>query len=143
MDQSKKDEYKRFFFISALYHILAGANGMIFFNMMSRMCFRAVPLYGMTTFILRTFYTHVLVFGLGYYLVSRDPEKNRGIVWMGMLAKIAFFFAAIPYYLRKKITALTLLLAFGDFVFGVLFGLFLVNTRKDIPNESIREAPRG
>ncbi len=141
MDQIKKDEYKRFFFISALYNILAGANGMIFFNMMSKLCFRAAPIYGMTTFILRTFYTHVLVFGFGYYLVSRDPEKNRGIVWMGMLAKIAFFFAAIPYYLRKKITALTLLLAFGDFVFGILFGLFLLDTRRDLPAKSSHETP--
>jgi len=74
----------------------------------------------------------VLVFGFGYYLVSRNPEKNRGIVWMGMLAKIPFFFAAIPYYLKKKITLLTLILAFGDFVFGVLFGLFLLDTRKDV-----------
>jgi hypothetical protein len=73
----------------------------------------------------------VLVFGIGYYIVSRDPGRNRGIVWMGMLAKIAFFFAAIPYFLKKKITAITFLLAFGDLVFGILFGLFLRNTRNE------------
>ncbi|HQI00339.1 MAG TPA: hypothetical protein PLA18_03615 [Deltaproteobacteria bacterium] len=132
MNEIKKVKYQKFFLISAIYNFMAAFNGMMFFKMMSKMLFKTVPAYGVTTFILRTFYTHVLVFGFGYYLVSRNPEKNRGIVWMGMLAKIPFFFAAIPYYLKKKITLLTLILAFGDFVFGVLFGLFLLDTRKDV-----------
>lgn len=133
MNQQKTDKYRKFFLISALYNIMAAFNGMVFFKGMNKMLygFKTKIEYGVTTFILRTFYTHVLVFGMGYYIVSRDPSKNRGIVWMGMVAKIAFFFAAIPYFLKRKITALTFLLAFGDFVFGVLFGFFLRNTRSD------------
>jgi hypothetical protein len=133
MDQRTKDKYSKFFLISALYNIIAAFNGMVFFEVMNKLFFglKTKNQYGVTTFILRTFYTHVLVFGIGYYIVSRDPGRNRGIVWMGMLAKIAFFFAAIPYFLKKKITAITFLLAFGDLVFGILFGLFLRNTRNE------------
>jgi hypothetical protein len=133
MDQREKEKYSRFFLISAFYNIIAAFNGMVFFEVMNKLLygFKTKIQYGVTTFILRTFYTHVLVFGLGYYIVSRDPSKNHGIVWMGMLAKIVFFFVAIPYFLKKKITALTFLLAFGDLVFGVLFGLFLMNTRNE------------
>lgn len=133
MDQLIKDKYSRFFLISALYNIIAAFNGMIFFEVMNKLLYglKTKIEYGVTTFILRTFYTHVLVFGIGYYIVSRDPTRNRGIVWMGMLAKIPFFFAAIPYFLKKKITVLTFLLAFGDLVFGILFGLFLRNTRDE------------
>jgi hypothetical protein len=133
MDQHTKDKYSKFFLISAFYNIIAATNGMLFFNIMNKLLygFKTKIFYGVTTFILKTFYTHVLVFGIGYFIVSRDPDKNRGIVWMGMLAKIAFFFAAIPYFIKKKITFITLLLAFGDFVFGVLFGLFLKNTRNE------------
>lgn len=133
MDQRTKDNYSKFFLISALYNIIAAFNGMVFFEVMNKLLYglKTKIQYGVTTFILRTFYTHVLVFGIGYYIVSRDPSRNRGIVWMGMLAKIAFFFAAIPYFLKKKITAIAFLLAFGDLVFGILFGLFLRNTRND------------
>jgi hypothetical protein len=138
MDLCTKDKYSKFFLISALYNIIAAFNGMAFFEVMNKLFFglKTKIQYGVTTFILRTFYTHVLVFGIGYYIVSRDPSRNRGIVWMGMLAKISFFFVAIPYFLKNKITAITFLLAFGDLVFGVFFGLFLRNTRNKYRDES-------
>lgn len=134
MNQRVTNKYRTFFQVSALYNFLAAFNGLFFFDRMNRMFYGPQKiLYGVTTFILKTFYTHVFVFGTGYYIVSRDPAKNRGIVWMGMLAKIVFFFVAIPYYLRKKITAITFILAFGDLVFGMLFGLFLWKTRNEHP----------
>ena len=78
MDQRTKDNYSKFFLISALYNIIAAFNGMVFFEVMNKLLYglKTKIQYGVTTFILRTFYTHVLVFGIGYYIVSRDPSQE-------------------------------------------------------------------
>ena len=50
------------------------------------------------------FWAAVGVFGLGYYLVSRDPDRNEAVIWTGCLAKVLIFFTFGRLYLRKQIT---------------------------------------
>ena len=73
----------------------------------------------------------VLVFGIGYYLVSRDVNKNRGIVWMGVIGKLCFFFFLTYSYLIAKSTILSFLGGTGDFIFTILFLNFLWQTRNE------------
>ncbi len=39
----------------------------------------------------RGFLLSILLFGVGYYLVSRDTSQNRGIVWLGAVGKVLVF----------------------------------------------------
>ncbi|KQC11221.1 MAG: hypothetical protein APR62_10290 [Smithella sp. SDB] len=94
------------------------------------------------TLLLGNYYAHsmylfwwgvVLIFGIGYYFVSRDISKNRGIVWMGVIGKLCFFFFLTYSYLTAKSTILSFLGGMGDLIFTILFLNFLRQTR----NESI------
>jgi len=67
------------------------------------------------------FWGAVGVFGLGYYLVSRDPDKNQGIIWMGCLAKVIIFLAFARLYLRRQVTTFAFLAGLGDFIWTLLF----------------------
>ena len=67
------------------------------------------------------FWGAVGVFGLGYYLVSRDPDKNQGIIWMGCLAKVLIFLTFARLYLRRQVTTFAFLAGLGDFIWTILF----------------------
>ena len=67
------------------------------------------------------FWGAVGVFGLGYYLVSRDPDKNQGIIWMGCLAKVIIFLTFARLYFRRQITTFAFLAGLGDFIWTILF----------------------
>ena len=67
------------------------------------------------------FWLAVGVFGWGYYLVSREPDKNQGIIWMGCLAKVVIFLTFARLYLRKLVTTFAFLAGVGDFIWTILF----------------------
>ena len=137
MDQLSKEKYSKLFLIGALWNISIASSGLLLPKLINKLVFglKSVITYGATTFALRLVWAVVFVFGIGYYFVSRDPQKNRGIVWMGIIAKLAFFFTALTYYPKKVITLLAMLLCFGDFVFSILFALFLVKNKGEADGE--------
>jgi len=139
MDQLSKEKYSKLFLIGALWNISIASSGLLLPKLINKLVFglKSVITYGATTFALRLVWAVVFVFGIGYYFVSRDPQKNRGIVWMGIIAKLAFFFTALTYYPKKVITLLAMLLCFGDFVFSILFALFLVKTKGEADGEKL------
>ena len=139
MDQLSKEKYSKLFLIGALWNISIASSGLLLPKLINKLVFglKSVITYGATTFALRLVWAVVFVFGIGYYFVSRDPQKNRGIVWMGIIAKLAFFFTALTYYPKKIITLLAMLLCFGDFVFSILFALFLVKTKGEADGEKL------
>jgi hypothetical protein len=131
MDQLEKEKYSKLFFIGALWNISIGGSALVLPKLINKIVFglKSTITFGPVTFALRLVWALVFVYGIGYYFVSRDPEKNRGIVWMGIIGKLAFFFTALAYYPKKVITLLATLLCFGDFVFSILFSLFLIKTK--------------
>lgn len=141
MDQLTKEKYSKQFFIGALWNMSIAGSALLLPKLTNKLVFglKSVIKYGPTTFALKLTWALVFVYGIGYYIVSRDPEKNRGIVWMGIFGKLAFFFTALAYYPKKIITLLAMTLCFGDFVFSALFALFLVKT-KDEAKVAIRAA---
>jgi len=67
------------------------------------------------------FFSFVFIFGLGYYFISRSITENYGLIKMCICEKIWVFILAIAYFLIGHASALVVLVAFGDFVFGFLF----------------------
>lgn len=78
-----------------------------------------------TGVLARTFYAFfwvaVGVFGIGYYLVSRDPDRNEAVIWTGCLAKVIIFLTFSRLYLRRQVTLFGFLAASGDFIWTLLF----------------------
>lgn len=67
----------------------------------------------------------IAVFGLGYTMVARDPVRNRGIVWMGMIGKFGVVVLATTQYATGVVPFNTFATSLGDLAFVVLFALFL------------------
>jgi hypothetical protein len=67
----------------------------------------------------------VVLIGVGYWIVARDITKNRGIVWLGVFAKL-FDVVALSWRWAQGIAqAIALLPAAIDGAFVILFILFL------------------
>ncbi len=80
----------------------------------------------------------VLLIGVGYWIVSRDVTRNRGIVWLGIFAKL-FDVVAISVRWAEGIAHTTAVAAAAvDGAFVVLFILFL---RTGIGLSRARRAP--
>jgi hypothetical protein len=67
------------------------------------------------------FWAAVGVFGIGYYLVSRDPDRNEAVIWTGCFAKVLIFLTFGRLFLLRQVKPFALLAATGDFVWTLLF----------------------
>jgi hypothetical protein len=67
------------------------------------------------------FWFLIVLFGIGYGMVGRDPEHNRGILVLGVVGKTGFALFWIAQFLAWRASALLALGAVGDLAFAVLF----------------------
>jgi hypothetical protein len=67
----------------------------------------------------------VVLIGVGYWIVSRDVTRNRGIVWLGVFAKLFDVVVLSWRWLEGVARPLALVPAAVDGAFVVLFLLFL------------------
>ncbi len=73
-----------------------------------------------------------MTFGIGYYMVSRNPLNNKNIVILGAVGKLAFSGIFIYYLISSSdlVPMLFLVPVVGDLLFVALFALFLNFARK-------------
>ena len=72
----------------------------------------------------------VILIGYGYQLVSQDITKNRGIVLLGIFAKLFDVITLSYRFITDIANAIVLIPAFIDSVFVVLFVMFWYQTRR-------------
>jgi len=72
----------------------------------------------------------IFTFGIGYFIVGRDIDSNRGIVILGIISKLAYFGCNLIYLFIGELTLVFVVLAFGDFVFAMLFIEFMLKYEK-------------
>jgi hypothetical protein len=71
----------------------------------------------------------VAVFGYGYFLVARDPARNEGIVWMGIVGKLLTFALFLAHAMAGTFPFVLVIPIFGDVIFAFLFLEFLLAGR--------------
>ncbi len=127
--------YTRMFLFAALWNISLSVPCILFPKLILTMIFgpemdQSLILgnfYASTYFF--SFWVAIFLFGLGYYFVSRDITKNHGIIWMGICGKIPVFFFYTYSYFTGRTSLFSFLGGIGDFVFTILFLIFLWQTR--------------
>jgi hypothetical protein len=67
---------------------------------------------------------------IGYFIVGQDIHKNRGILWLEVLSKLAFYSFCMIYFLRRDF--IFTIVAFGsfDFFFAYLLWEYIINYEK-------------
>ncbi|MFO7797967.1 MAG: hypothetical protein ACQERB_07800 [Promethearchaeati archaeon] len=83
-----------------------------------------------TLFFLHSLLGLIFVYGIGYFIVGMDINKNRGCVWLGILSKLTFFSFCVIYFAVGDLTFIIVLLGTLDFIFACLFIEFLVNYKQ-------------
>jgi hypothetical protein len=63
----------------------------------------------------------IAIFGIGFCLVSRAPERNRDLITLGVLMKLAFSGIVLSYAFRDAIPPMWVPLAWIDLAFMLAF----------------------
>lgn len=123
--------YRTLFLWAAIWNLLAGG-GVVLFPEYQFQLFYGTELpqeQYYTGLLFTAFGVSVLIFGLGYYLVSRAPELNRGIVVLGAIGKTVVFALFGLAFLENKVTVTGFAAAVGDFIWEIAFCYFLFQSR--------------
>lgn len=128
---------KRFsmmFLAAALWNFAAGFPGLVAYEWQFKLLFGQEAYTGSfhQALLFRSFAISVLLFGIGYYLVSRDISRNRAIVWLGALGKIVVFALLTNAFLREQATMLAWLVSIGDFLWALGFFWFLYQSKDEL-----------
>ncbi|MFI5370776.1 MAG: hypothetical protein ACHQ52_04390 [Candidatus Eisenbacteria bacterium] len=67
----------------------------------------------------------IAIFGIGFWFVARAPERNRDIIKLGVLLKLAYTATVLTYWARHEIPMMWVPFAWIDLVFMVLFAVAL------------------
>jgi hypothetical protein len=67
----------------------------------------------------------IFAFGVGYWLVARNPERNRDLVKVSLAAKLGVVAIIGAHFLAGSANARLVLLVSGDLLFAVAFLYFL------------------
>ena len=123
----KKEYYKYLFLIGAIWNIVLGVI-YIFTSLLLEEPFEMVGLETPSSLIFYyLFFGIVMIYGVGYYLVSTNLDKNHGIVLMGILGKLWVFCISCYYFLVGDFNFFGMTPSIGDLFFSILFVEFLLN----------------
>ncbi len=104
-------------------------------NLSFALCGLVLPMFTMwlisgswdslTGVLLRTFFAFFWVavglFGIGYYIVSRDPDRNEAVILTGCAGKVIIFLTFGYLYFCNQITLFGFLCGLGDFIWTFFF----------------------
>lgn len=63
----------------------------------------------------------IFIFGLGFYLIARNPVQNRDMVLLGILMKLGFCLVVFGHLIFDSVPPIYIPFAVLDFIFLVLF----------------------
>ena len=118
-----------------MWNALIGLIGVVFYEFSVRALFgNAAETGGAALSVsFRFFAIAVLLFGIGYFMVWRDPVRNRAILWLGAVAKLVVFIIVVYYYSSGGTTGVFLLGVSCDLIFAILFFMHLRETKGEPP----------
>ena len=120
-EETNPSWWKPVLVFAAVYNVLAGLAMLVFYHEgyrglgLDKTSFNLpIQLVGMC----------VVLFGLGYWITSRDPVENRNVLLLGMLSKGLGPLLAVRYILRGELPVWILIVFFfADLIYLLPFWL--------------------
>jgi hypothetical protein len=148
MANVKTGFWQKMFFVGSLWNISIGLSCLLLTDFILLMMFGKAPMTEnfsafingavpatdnlQTLIFFRFFMIAVILFGIGYYWVSRDLLANRAVIWLGLVAKLMIFFTFAYYFALDQSSFFSFLICSGDFIFSIFFAVFLWKTKDGI-----------
>ena len=119
--------WRTFFVVAAAFNFLAGLPFLIAPDVILATLTIPVPsdllFHRLTGFL-------VLCFGIGYAFAARDPERNRAIVWIGLIGKAGVVVLFAQAWLSGALPFSAFAVSFGDIAFVIGFAAFLAMNKE-------------
>jgi hypothetical protein len=112
--------YKRLFSLAAVYNLALGLVFLLLFSRIVTSLHMAVPPPQNAVFHQMAILL-AMVFGIGYYVLSRDLYRQRGIVVLGIIAKTIVFLLFLYHVLFSGLHLLLFMVGVADLIFALLF----------------------
>ena len=130
-----KDIYQRhvpLFYIAAAYNLMGAAVPLLATELHLKTFFTEQAASSGVIMEMNTqaFWVTVFFFAVGYFMVGRDPKKNRPILWIAAPGKAYVFVLWTWHYMQGNVTEMALAAGIGDIIFALLFLRFLLKTRE-------------
>ena len=109
---------KMVFLVGALYDLILGAVFALFFKTVYALFGTELPNHAG---YIQLAAAYIFIFGIGFYFVYRDPHRNRAIIALGILMKLAFCVVVFGHLLVDTIPSFYIPVAVLDVVFLALF----------------------
>jgi hypothetical protein len=122
--QQGRDVYERFLFLTAaIFNWAVGLSILAGYALAARM----LELSGPPTVWVHLVAAIVILFGVAYWLVAKQPERYRPFVGLGAAGKLAFAVVIYYHWFVGDAPVRLAMLVTVDVVFAVLFLRFLVS----------------
>ena len=122
----KQEYYRKLFFIGAVWNWVATLGFAFGYKII-------FPLFGMQPPLYPVFFLMFLglafVFGIGYYWVHADLDKNQDIVKMGIIGKLLVFVGLFWAGISGQVHFIFIGAGIVDLVFAILYMEFLLTTK--------------
>jgi len=106
------------FLIAALYDIILGIVFGLFFKLVYTSFGAELPNHAG---YIQLAAAYILVFGIGFFLVYKDPVRNQAIITLGVLMKLVFVVIIFGHLLIDSVPSFYIPFALLDIVFLLLF----------------------
>jgi hypothetical protein len=114
---------KQIYFLGALWNLAFAVSGLVLPGFTMWLISGSAD--AITGVLARTFFSlfwvSVGLFGTGYYLVSRDPDRNEAVIWTGCIGKMIVFLTLGNLYFCNQAALFGFMCGFGDFIWIFLF----------------------
>ncbi len=127
----RPERYRLLFYLAAFWNLSAAIVALVAPEYHTQTFFGSAASASDPEFALNTqiFWVSVLFFGVGYWIVGRDPSKNHGLVLIAAAGKAFVGVRWIWAYTQGVVAPFALAGATGDLVFAALFAVFLLKAR--------------
>jgi hypothetical protein len=127
------DFWKKFFALASLWNISAAPLLIVLYVYFPTLIFTPESIPYIYNFLFDSYYLIlvcvILLFGIGYYMPSRDLMLNRIMIWLGILGKIGLTVIFFQLFILKYITIFFPVLLIGDLIWAIFFFMFLFQTK--------------
>ena len=110
---------RKLFFTGAIFNWLVGLALLFDAPMLFRL-FHVSPAPTEPLFV-QLFAWLVIIFGVGYFWISRDPPGHAPIIELGILGKISVFLVCLAGTVTHMVSWQMMILATTDLIYAVLF----------------------
>ena len=122
----KKTYYKYLFIIGGIFNWIMAISFMLLSIIDPHIFSSFGTSYPPTLFFLHALLGLIFTYGIGYFILGLNIDKNHGYAVLGVISKLCFFTFCVIYFLLGDLFIIIVILGSLDFIFACLFIEFLL-----------------